>query len=96
MIAPMENQASGGCVVLGRDGRRGDIWPHFYVGHISSDGHVVFVLRATELDGRRIVGRRLRLNDVVLQRGHRRVGHLRRHVDVRHVHVRLGLRPGPR
>ncbi len=64
-------------------------------GHISTwetgggHGHVVFVLRAAGLYGRLLVPRRLRLIDVVLQRGHWHVGHLWCNEDVRNVLVRL-------
>ena len=48
--------------------------------------------RAATPDGANSV----RLNDVVLQRGHRRVGHLRRHDMLDDVPRRLGLQPGHR
>ena len=32
-------------VALGRDGRSGDVRPHFDVGDFGGDGHVAFVLR---------------------------------------------------
>ena len=63
--------------------RRGDVRPYFYVGDQQGDGHVGVVLRTRLL--RRCSGGR------ILQRGPRRVGHLWRHKDARHVRVRQGL-----
>ena len=77
--------------------RRGDVRPHLDVGDIGGDGHVGFQLRQVldEDIGIWTVWRHSMTRRGVLQRGHRRVGHLRRH-DGLHVLLRLGLRPGHR
>ena len=36
----LENQMGSGSVARERDGRRGNVRPHFNVGHIEGDGHV--------------------------------------------------------
>ena len=59
------------CVALGQRRRRGGVRPHFYVGDMGGDGHVVFVLCGTPPT---IQVRQLQHGRGVLQRGHRRVG----------------------
>ena len=79
-------------------GSRGDVRGYFDVGHIGGDGHVVFdwAVEQTLFDDAYAFDQDLGHADVgVLQRGHRRVGHLGRSRRWRRdVPQRLGLRPG--